>query len=529
MRVVQADKMRELDQEATRRFGIPGLILMENAGLSIVDVILKRFWDGEPREKRIFIIAGPGNNGGDGFVVARHLFNRGALVDILITAPPESYRGDAAVNLKIVSGMGIPLRVFDPERIREIQDVLAHADLVLDALFGTGFRGVPREPVASLIRLVNETGKTVLAVDLPSGLEADTGRVAGDCMRARVTVTMGMPKIGLYLEPGTQYAGEVVVGDISFPPELKAEEGGDYYLVDEEMVAAALPARLPNQHKGDFGHVMVIGGTRGYTGAAALAGNAALRSGAGLVTAIVPEELYPVAAVKLTEVMTFPAPGSGGGGFDAGAYDALRGALERATVLVVGPGLGQEEGTAAFLWELLERTGLPTVLDADALNILAGDRRLLTDPRFAERRKRWILTPHPGEMARLCEAGVGEIQADRIGVAVRASREWGAVVVLKGARTIIAAPGSPVFINPTGNPGLASGGTGDVLAGLVAGLLAQGMSPVQAAFSGAFIHGLAADRIARQKGMAGLVAGDLLEEIPAVLELLAHRKRGRRG
>ncbi|AFV12054.1 carbohydrate kinase-like protein [Thermacetogenium phaeum DSM 12270] len=528
MRLVQADEMRELDREATRRFGIPGLLLMENAGLSIVDVILKRFWDNKPQGKRILILAGPGNNGGDGFVVGRHLFNRGAEVKILITAPPDSYGGDAEVNLKIVSEMGIPLRVLEPERLREVEEMLAGADLVLDALFGTGFRGVPREPVASLIRLVNKAGKAVVAVDLPSGLEADTGRVAGDCVRAQVTVTMGMPKIGLYLEPGAQYAGEVVVGDISFPPELKTEEGGNYYLVDEEMVAAALPERLPTQHKGDFGHVLVIGGTRGYTGAAALASNAALRSGAGLVTAVVPEDLYPVAAAKLTEVMTFPAPGKDGG-FDAGACAALMGLFGRATVLAVGPGLGQGEGTVSFLRELLERTDLPAVLDADALNILARDRRILTDPLFAERRKRWILTPHPGEMARLCGTGVGEIQSDRIGVAVRASREWGTTVVLKGARTVIAAPGSPVFINPTGNPGLASGGTGDVLAGLVAGLLAQGIAPVEAAFSGAFIHGLAADRIARQKGMAGLVAGDLLEEIPVVLELLARRKRSWRG
>jgi len=526
MRLVTAAEMRELDQEAMSRFNIPGLILMENAGISIVNAIVDRLWDGDPKGKKIFIIAGPGNNGGDGFVVGRHLFNMGAAVKILITAPKGSYRGDAAENLKIISSMGISCQVFEAKMLQEIGVELAHADLVLDALFGTGFRGKAREPLASLIRLVNETGKPVVAVDLPSGLEADTGCVAGECIRAVMTVTMGMPKIGLYLHPGVQYAGEVLVGDISFPPELKKEEGGDCYLVDEKMVAKALPVRLPEQHKGDFGHVMVIGGTKGYTGAAALAGNAALRCGAGLVTVIVPEQVYPIAAVKLTEVMTYPASGSSGGGFAPGACDALHDLLKRATVLAVGPGLGQDEGTVAFLEELLTRTNLPVVLDADALNILAHNRWLLTDARFEEHRKNWILTPHPGEMARLCEKSVSEVQTDRIRVAVQASREWGTTVVLKGACTVIASPGSAVYINPTGNPGLASGGTGDVLAGTIAGLLAQGLPQVEAAFSGVFIHGLAADRIAAQKGMAGLVAGDLAEEIPITLEILLKQKRG---
>ncbi|MGB4504345.1 MAG: NAD(P)H-hydrate dehydratase [Syntrophaceticus sp.] len=530
MRLVKAAEMREMDLDATRRYGIPGLILMENAGLGIVDVIVNRCFRGKPQGKKVVIVAGPGNNGGDGFVVGRHLFNRGALVKFIISTSPENYSGDAAVNFKIINDMGLPYQVLQPGLINDIKTTIKETDLIVDALFGTGFKGVPREPLVSLIRMINETGNPVLSVDIPSGLEADTGRVAGECIKAVITVTMGMPKIGLYLSPGAQYTGEVVVGDISFPPELKSEEGGDYYLVDKEMVARELPMRLPDQHKGDFGHVVVIGGTRGYTGAAALASNAALRGGAGLVTAVVPEQLYPIAAVKLTETMTYPAAGSRGGGFSSTCRESIQQILEKATVLAVGPGLGQDAETAEFLEDLLMNTRIPLVLDADALNIIARKKYLLTTAPLAEQRKHWILTPHPGEMARLCGVSISEIQSNRLEYAAQASREWGVVVVLKGNRTVITGPGSPLFINPTGNPGLASGGTGDVLAGLIASFLAQGLSPEKAAVCGVFIHGLAADQIADKKGAAGMIAGDLLEEIPVVIEnLSALEERGRKA
>lgn len=378
-----------------------------------------------------------------------------------------------------------------------------------------------------MIRMVNEAGKPVVAVDIPSGMEADTGRISGDCIRAQATVTMGMPKLGLFLDPGAQYTGEVIVGDISFPPELKSEEGGDYYLVDEKMVAEMLPERHPTSHKGDFGHVAVIGGTRGYTGAAVLASNAALRGGAGLVTAFIPELCYPIVAMKLTEAMTFPAKGTEKGGFSRSALDSIKQVLQRATVAAIGPGLGQEEETADFLEELLKNLDLPIVLDADALNIIAKRSHLLSDPALANQRRRWVLTPHPGEMARLCGITVAEVQEDRVGVAAEASKKWGVVLVLKGAHTVIAGPEGPIYINSTGNPGLASGGTGDVLAGLIASFLAQGLDPLKAAVCGPFIHGLAADRIAKRSGEAGLIAGDLFAEIAQVNESLTALKRGR--
>lgn len=527
MRLVKAAQMREMDLEAIKRYSIPGLILMENAGLAIVQVIMQRFLGEDAKGKKVFIIAGPGNNGGDGFVVGRHLFNKGAFVSFLITVLPEDYRGDAAVNLKIIEDVGLPCSVLHPENMDKIASELEKADIIVDALFGTGFKGIPREPLSSLIRMVNEAEKPVVAVDLPSGMEADTGRVAGDCIRAQATVTMGMPKLGLYLDPGAQYTGEVVVGDISFPPELKSEEGGDYYLVDEKMAAEVLPERLPTSHKGDFGHVTVIGGTIGYTGAAVLASNAALRGGAGLVTAIVPEICYPIVGVKLTEAMTFPAKGSESGGFASSAVESIQQVLKRATAAAVGPGLGQEEGTAEFLEDLLKYLDIPLVLDADALNILAKKKHLLTDQAFAQQRKNWVLTPHPGEMARLCETTIAAVQEDRIGTAARACRKWGVIVVLKGAHTVTAGPDGPIFINSTGNPGLASGGTGDVLAGLIASFLAQGLEPLKAAFCGPFVHGLAADLIAQRSGSAGMIAGDLLSEISQVIESLTALKRGR--
>ncbi len=554
MRLVKAAVMRALDQEAGRRYGIPGIVLMENAGLSVVQYLLGRFWEHRPAGRKVLILAGPGNNGGDGLVVGRHLYNRGAGVEVVLTAAPDSYGGDAAVNLKIVSAAGIPHWVFDADGFDRLAGALGRADLIVDALFGTGFRGMPEEPLASLIRMVNAVGKPVLAVDLPSGMEADTGVVAGACVRADLTVTLGLPKLGLYLDPGAGYAGEVVVGDISFPPGLA---GGDtldaaigqlepapgcppphpglppglkecgaqvgagaaaFYLIDIPLVAGFMPPRRPIDHKGSYGHVVVVGGTPGYTGAIALAGNAALRSGAGLVTAVVPASLYPILAVKLTEAMTRPAPESPGGGFSADTYAALRDLLGRVNALAVGPGLGQDPETAIFLHDLLCGAGLPTVIDADALNLLALDQGLLNDPLMAEQRKRWVLTPHPGEMSRLLGTSTGEVQADRVGVAMKASQAWGATVVLKGAHTVVADPDGRVLINPTGNPGLATGGTGDVLAGLIAGLLAQGLTPVQAAAAGVYAHGWAADRLAAARGMAGLIAGDLLDELPLVLK-----------
>lgn len=521
MNLVTAAEMRDLDQQATARFGIPGLLLMENAGLSIVKEVLSRFLP-EPETKRVLILAGPGNNGGDGLVVGRHLHNLGVKVQIVLTAEPSSYRGDAAVNLSIVRLMGIDCRVLEADRFDRLSQLLREADLVIDALFGTGFRGVPGEPLASLIRMVNLSGKPVVAVDLPSGMEADSGRVAGDCIRAVLTVTMGLPKVGLYLEPGASYTGEVVVGDISFPPELRCYDSG-YHLLDRDMAADSLPPRLPEHHKGSYGHVVVIGGTRGYTGAAVLAGNAALRSGAGLVTVVVPASLYPIAATKLTEVMTRPAP-EADGGFAADALKDLDELLGKATVLAVGPGLGQHPETGRFLKDLLRKIGLPVVIDADALNLLARERGVLEDQSLLERRKNWILTPHPGEMARLMGTSIEEVQSDRLGLARQASRNWWVTVVLKGAKTVIAST-AETMINPTGNPGLASGGTGDVLTGLIAGLVAQGLSPARAAGVGAYVHGLAADRIAARKGMPGLAAGDLLEEIPLVMKDLYQHKQ----
>lgn len=525
MRLVQAATMRDLDLEATRRYGIPGIILMENAGLSVVQNVLARFWECCPSGRRVLILAGPGNNGGDGLVVGRHLYNRGAEVEIVLTAPPDSYCGDAAANLKIVTSAGIPYWVFDAVDFDRLSTALDRAELIVDALFGTGFRGLPQDALASLIKMVNESGKPVLAVDLPSGMEADTGVVAGACIRADLTVTLGLPKLGLYLDPGAGYTGEVVVGDISFPPGLSggdslASDQAAFYLIDSHLVEGFMPRRRSTDHKGSYGHAVVVGGTLGYTGAVALASNAALRSGAGLVTALVPASLYPVVAGKLTEAMTHPAPESSGGGFSKTAHAALQEQLGRATALVVGPGLGQDPETAIFLHELLRGATQPSVIDADALNLLARDKQLLLETSLVEQRKHWVLTPHPGEMARLLETGIDEVQADRVGIALKASQAWGVTVVLKGAHTVIASPDRQVLINPTGNPGLATGGTGDVLAGLIAGLLAQGLTPVQAAAVGVYAHGWAADRLAAARGMAGLIAGDLLDELPLVLREL---------
>jgi NAD(P)H-hydrate epimerase len=528
VRLVTAQEMRELDQKAISSYGIPSLILMENAGLRVVETAVFRFWEGKPEGKAALVLAGPGNNGGDGLVVARHLSNKGVRVAVFLTAAPENYQGSAAVNYNILTKIGLTPRSY-PKDEAELRSALQHTDLVIDAVFGSGFKGTHiAEPLATLFRMVNESGKPVLAVDLPSGLEADTGRVANECIRATATVTFGLPKIGLYLEPGASYAGEVIIGDISFPPELCSEEKGSFFLIDQEMVAAYLPPRLPHHHKGTYGHVVVIGGAPGYTGAVALASNGALRSGAGLVTAAVPRSLYPILASKLTEAMTRPLSETKQGCLARGAMADLGELLGRANVLAVGPGLGRDPETGVFLRELLEQVDLPVVLDADALNLLAQNKELLEEEYLEERRRKWILTPHPGEMARLLGLDVEAVQADRIGNTLWASQQWGTIIVLKGSRTVVGVPDGRVYINPTGNPGLATGGSGDVLTGLIAGFVAQGMGPVAATTAGVFVHGLAADRLAARMGMPGMVAGDLLEEVPFVLKEL-YQIRERRG
>ena len=515
MKLALVEEARNMDQLATKLYHIPSLLLMENAGLRVVEAAVAEL-GGTIRGKRVLVFAGKGNNGGDGFVVARHLANQGAEVKVFLLARLEDYRGDARVNLDILEQMSVKLfQLHEGKDLNLVKIALVYTDLIIDAIFGTGFRGPLLGFIDTLIGMINQSEKPAIAVDIPSGLEADTGRTPGNCTRAARTVTFGVAKPGLYLEPGCHFTGQIMVGDISFPPALLEKLQLKLNVLTVAECRSLLPRRKLGGHKGTYGHAVVVGGSTGLTGAVVLCAQAAMRAGAGLVTAAVPAAVNGILETKLTEIMNLPLPDQGCGYFLAEAWETLAPERDRYDVWAVGPGLGQQPASAEFLQRLLENCTRPLVLDADGLNLLARRPEVLQGYQG-----RAVLTPHPGEMARLLKITTEDVQRRRLAVAQQAAIVFNAVVVLKGWRTIIASPDGQTFINPTGNPGLATAGSGDVLTGVIAGLLAQGLQPLEAAAAGAFIHGLAGDRAVEQQGMTALIAGDIVATLPQVFREL---------
>ncbi|MDA8064483.1 MAG: NAD(P)H-hydrate dehydratase [Thermaerobacter sp.] len=494
MRLVTAREMAEIDRRAAAEYGIPGLLLMEHAGAAVARAAAQ-LAPGGP----VAVLAGPGNNGGDGFVAARHLANADRRVTVFCTADRERYREDAAANLAILERLGIPVRFQGPT-----PGELQAAALVVDALLGTGARGVPRGAVAQAIRSIGSAGRPVLAVDIPSGLDADTGEAWDPAVRAGRTVTFGLAKRGHFLGEGPERCGELVVADISLPRPL-LEETPAMELTTPEMVRALLPPQGREDHKGSRGRALVVAGGPGFLGAARLAAAGAVRAGAGLVTLAVPLPLWEaLSAGGPWEVLTRGLAADERGAVAATALPEVAALDQGVRAVLIGPGLTPGEGTAALVRGLLEQeTQVPLVLDADALNVLAGQSELLA-------RRPVAITPHPGEMGRLLGITSEAVQRDRVGAAFTAARELRCVVVLKGAGTLIADPGGKLYLNPTGNPVLATGGTGDVLGGMLAALAAQGIPLVGAAVCAAYLHGLAADLRVEREGRRGFAAGDLL-------------------
>lgn len=510
MYIATAEEMRRLDRMAIENLGIPGVVLMENAGLKVVEVISRVL--GDLTGKKITVMTGKGNNGGDGFVIARHLINQGVEVKTLLLANPEEISGDAKINLDILQKMGHKVYpAVNANSLNIVRVALVYTDLIVDAIYGTGFKGELSEHVGRVVEAVNESKKPVVAVDIPSGVEGDTGKVTGPCIRATHTVTFALPKLGNILQPGAEYGGELHTADISIPKLLVNALGLKCRLVTGDLVRSLIPGRNTGTHKGSCGRVAVIGGSEGLTGAAALAGMAALRAGAGLVTLGIPRGLNALMEIKLTEVMTNPLPDTGRKTLGPEALEPIRQMASGADVLAIGPGLSQDGSTVELVHNLLPQLSVPMVIDADALNALAKQPELIKQLKAPA-----VFTPHPGEMARLLGVSIPEIQTDRLKTAQAAAQDWKAVLVLKGAKTIVACPDGRTYINSTGNPGMATGGTGDVLTGVIAALIAQGLKPEEAAFAGVYIHGLAGDYLLGQLGMLGMVAGDLLNALPIV-------------
>lgn len=514
MRVVTSQEMRAIDRAAIEGLGIPGLVLMENAGRGVF-IHLTDFTDGV-EGLRALVVCGKGNNGGDGFVVARHLANHGADVRIALLGKTSEVQGDAQVNMAVAKGMGLPIvEILEEEGLALLTDSLLEADVVVDAVFGTGFSGKAEGLYASVIDRMNSSDSPIIAIDCPSGLNVDTGRPEGACVEADLTVTMALLKRGHLLYPGADLCGEVAVVDIGIPLSLVEQQKIRLATLEEDEARLLLPQRPRNAHKGDCGTVYLLAGSVGFTGAGAMAGLSALRAGAGLVTWGLPQSLNDAMEAKLTEVMTKPLPETSARSLALKALAESEAFLKKATVLALGPGISTHPETAELVHQAVSTLTLPMIIDADGLNCLALKKGWKKNSR-----SELVLTPHPGEMARLLNIATEDVQKDRIGITERAAQEFEATVVLKGAPTIIAQPNQDTCINTTGNPGMATAGSGDVLTGLIAGFMAQGLSGYSAAKLGVYVHGLAGDLAAEEKTELGMIAGDILDKVPEALKSL---------
>jgi ADP-dependent NAD(P)H-hydrate dehydratase / NAD(P)H-hydrate epimerase len=512
MKIAVTEEIQSIDKETIEHFGVPGSTLMECAGIVALKTIFRRF-DG--RGKHFFILCGTGNNGGDGLVIARHLHFIGAPCTTAVIGRIEKLSGDALLNYRALKNLSAPtIEIADESGLPLIEEALAHTDIVVDALFGTGLNSALRGLHAAVIGLISNSGRIIASIDIPSGINATTGHIMGVAVSAHLTVTMGLPKMGLLLYPGASHVGELVVAHIGFPRELIEDEGIRTSLALPENLVSRLPRRPPDAHKGSCGKAIIVGGSKGYTGAAALASMSCHRIGAGLVTLAIPESLNAIMEEKLTETITHPYP-------DLEKFDDIGDALEHilklcsgAEVLALGPGIGREESMQKLAEELVRKAGIPAVIDADALfpHILEEHKLILP-----------ILTPHPGEMARLMKKDTREIMNRPADYCRECAERYRAIVILKGSHSLISNPSGLLTINITGNSGMATAGMGDVLTGIVAGLLAQGTAPYDAAVVGTFIHGLAGDFAAKTVGKRGLIASDLIPFIPLVFELLIEK------
>lgn len=516
-RLVTAQEMRELDALATTKYGIPSLILMENAGRAVADIAMDMLGD----NRSVLIIAGPGNNGGDGFVAARHLHNVGMSVDIFYFGDRQKAKGDALTNIEIAEKMG--LHIDSSKDVVRLRQAIRAADLIVDAYLGTGVKGELKPEAVEVINAINTmSSENVLSVDIPSGLDADTGLPLGPSLTdgaviADMTVTFALPKIGVIVDPNAEtFTGGLIIADIGIPVEELDIILGTYALQEFKSIDPLQP-RWIDAHKGTYGHVAIVAGSVGMTGAATLAAESALKSGAGLVTLLVPESLNDIIEAKVTEAMTIPVPQGNAQAFGMASLEKVLEYVNKWDAAAIGPGFGRDSDTVAFTKELLRNLEKPAVVDADALYAISQDLSVLKQCKAG-----LVLTPHPGEMAMLAGTSVSEVQSNRLETAKRFAGEYGVILVLKGARTVIAEPGGNAFINMTGTPGMATGGTGDVLTGLMAGLVAQapGYALWGAANQAVFLHGRAGEIAAERLGEAAMIASDVLNCLPEVLKEL---------
>ncbi|MBL4953565.1 NAD(P)H-hydrate dehydratase [Neobacillus sp. YIM B02564] len=508
-------EMQQMDQFTIDKIGLPGIVLMENAGARVVEEILASTPCEHPK---VLVLAGGGNNGGDGFVIARRLYDSGLEPLLCLLVNPERLKGDARLQFEVYQNRGLPIFFLQENTKAAFQKELARADIIVDAILGTGVSGPVRPPFDLVISLVNEHKgkKLVIAVDIPSGVSSDTGKVVGKAIEADKTVTFVFPKKGFFLQDGPRYVGEWKVVDISVPPSLVTDLGLDLpTVITEKLGQEAVPVRPQQGHKGTFGHVLVVGGSRHFVGAPIFAAKSALNSGAGLVTLAVPETIYPMAAAQNPESLFLPLPEVDGHFAEAGLNELLP-RLHQFDSIAVGPGMGRfphgEDWLKTFMSSLTTQS---VVIDADALYLLCDELELVR--RY---KGNIIFTPHPGEMARLLNCTVREVEADRLGIAKSFAIENSLFLLLKGHRSVIATPNGAVYINPFGHDALGKGGSGDVLTGLIASFLAQGAVPVNALIAASYLHARAGEEKAKALSHYGVTPFDIMDGVREQLNLI---------
>ncbi len=512
LKVVTAKEMQQIDRVTIQRYGLSGPVLMERAGLSVVEKINELFSQ-QIDSGKIVVLCGGGNNGGDGFVVARLLIEQGRDVELYLAVSARSLKGDAKTNYNAAKKFGVkiyPALKFLRSRFQNT--------IIVDALLGTGLSMEVRPPLSRIINKANRLRSPIVSVDIPSGISSDTGQVMGCAVKAEYTVTFGLPKRGHLLYPGAEHTGCLFVEDIGFPGKLLAPVKKGVCLFQRDDALGLLPERPDHSHKGTYGHVLLVAGSKGKTGAALMAARACLKTGAGLVTIGIPETLVDTFQSRVTEEMILPLPDKGDGTLSYSASDIILDFMnKRGTVMAIGPGMSVDSEISELVSRLITGSKKPLVIDADGLNAIAGRTGILKKSRVPV-----ILTPHPGEMKRLMKS---EVKDDRINIALSFVQKTKTYLLLKGVPTVVATPAGETFINPTGNPGMATAGTGDVLTGIVSALLAQKLSAENASILGAYIHGFTGDLVAEKKGERSLTASDIINAIPRVLKSMTDDNR----
>ena len=507
MKACFAQEMRNVDRRATEEGNIPSIVLMENAAIACVSELKNDFTD--LTKKSVAVFCGKGNNGGDGFAIARHLFNMGVNVSVFLVCSAE-FSGDAKINFDIINKLDMNIEVItDSENLKYI---IKSFDIVVDAIFGTGIHGSVNGISYDVIEEINASAKYVMSVDIPSGINADSGEICGVCIKADKTVTFAAYKIGMLMFPGADYVGKVKVCDISIPDYILEGEGISVNVTDKELVRKRIPPRKNNSHKGDFGKLLIIAGSRGMTGAAYMASLSAIRAGGGLVTVGICESLNGIMEEKTTEVMTLPLPDSNGH-LSSLAVGKIKDIINKYDAVLIGPGLGRSGDVFEVVRAVLINSRVPVIVDADAINVLSEDMSILSHSECP-----LIFTPHAAEMSRLSGMDISYIEDNRLVVSKEFAEEYGATVILKGHHTVVTAPSLTQYINITGNPGLAKGGSGDVLEGIVAAFAARGMDEESAAFSAVYIHGLAGDIALEKKSVDSVIATDVIDCIPEAMK-----------